>query len=366
MIKLVDVLATPKILYQVSLSTLSDIVAEARYMDMLPQLESVCKGAGAWETLPQPFTQQIETSRCSFTNQKLHLEFEAATFESLFNPIGIQWIYLKGAAYQLAGFDEFDGRLMGDIDILVSESDLPVVEKLLSSQGWIQTPHDDYDEQFYRDWSQEIPPLRHIERQSELDLHFNILPKTLKESPNTDLLFSQTVSLSIGNVTGAYVLTPSAMVIHSAIHLFYESEYRKGLRDLHDLYLLFGRFGKQPHFWEDLLQLQNKLGSGRPVYYALRYCQELFNLSVPEDVKSYYNQFKPNTFKLIISDFAFKRVFSSMYPPHRRPGHDIAEFALYLRGHFKRMPVYLLIPHLFRKTLKKITESDDDKDRLTV
>jgi len=105
-------------------------------------------------------------------------------------------VYLKGSAYHLAGFSEFSGRLMSDIDILVSEATLPKVEKALKETGWLSTHLNDYDQKFYRQWSQEIPPMRHLKRRTELDLHFNILPKTLKESPTPSLLRSQAVDIS--------------------------------------------------------------------------------------------------------------------------------------------------------------------------
>lgn len=356
MTKLIDVLANPQIILTLSLEDLSFIIAEARYFNMLAQLECICQLNGLWQDLPLAAKRHIKAANRTFINQKIHLQHEAELFKTLFSAIQIEWIYLKGSAYHLANFEEFQGRLMADIDILVAEEQLPIVEVRLKEQGWLPTKLSDYDQHFYRQWSQEIPPLRHIKRQTELDIHFNILPKTLKESPNQHFLLEQTVYLSPMrneslNKSKAKILTPPAMIIHAAIHLFYESEYHKGLRDLYDLYLLFNKFSTDPSFWNQLEQLQSKFDDGRSTFYALRYCHELLGLAVPENILSFYQKYKPNNLSLLISDFIFRRAFCYSYPAHKRPAQKLTEIILYCRGHMKRMPLYLLIPHLGKKLL---------------
>lgn len=360
MIKLVDVLKKPELLATLSPNALSNIVAESRYFNMLAQLRVEVDGLVQCETLPEKLHNHIRAAYYAFENQQLHLKFEAEEFEAIFSELNIQWVYLKGGAYLLAEFEEFNGRLMSDIDILVPESAIPDVEHLLLSHGWIHTHVSDYDEKYYREWSQEIPPMRHIERQTELDLHFNILPKTLKEAPDTNHLMREITSLRYS--TNGYILNPAAMVIHSAVHLFYESDYIKGLRDLYDLHLLLTRFSKQEGFWSDLVALQETLTHGRPVFYALRYCELLFDHQVPKYVTDFYAQYEPSSIKLKVADFAFIRVFAHMYPPNRLRGHKMAQALLYLRGHIKRMPLYLLIPHLVRKTVYNLFHKDDPLD----
>lgn len=241
--RLADVLIEPSKLTKIPLSSVSEVISEARYHSMLSQLSYICKQRDCWDELPQKLKEHLTASEHAYVNQKAQLQFEAEEFSCLLSPLGINWVYLKGSAYHLADMSEFRGRMMADIDILVSEQDLPLVESTLASNGWVQSHVNDYDDKFYREWSQEIPPLHHFERRTELDLHFNILPKTIQQSPNSEVLVENSLTLEPGSQKekGARILSPEAMAIHSSVHLFYESEFHKGFRDLYDLYLQIGR-----------------------------------------------------------------------------------------------------------------------------
>ncbi|MFV0448565.1 MAG: nucleotidyltransferase family protein [Vibrio sp.] len=347
---LTKVLSNPQSISSLSATEQSKLIAEARYFNMLAQLKPLFEQSGQWQVLPPEVKQHITAAHRVFNHQQTRLGHENRHFQQTFCSLNIEWIYLKGVAYHLANFPEFQGRLMNDIDILVREHSLPEVENALRKQGWLPTHLNDYDQKFYRQWSQEIPPMRHLNRQTTLDLHFNILPKTIKESPSATLLLSQTVKIANEDGTGK-MLNPAAMVIHSAIHLFYESDFSKGTRDLYDLLLLMTKFSTQPDFWDQLMSLQNRIGNGRSVFYALRYCQLVFQLPVPEQVQKFYQQYQPSKFKTMLADFAFIRIFIYAFPENRLIGHQIAVWTLYLRGHLKRMPLRLLVPHLMRKSL---------------
>ncbi|MGJ7093708.1 nucleotidyltransferase domain-containing protein [Vibrio hannami] len=356
-----DILSEPKLITTISAPALSKIIAEARYHNMLAQLKHLCIREAIWDQLPLKAREHLEAAELKYVNQRQCLENESQEFYLHLNSLNISWVYLKGAAYHLSNIDDFRGRLMGDIDILVSEGDLPKVESKLSTKGWIQAHVNNHDEKFYREWSQEIPPLRHIERRTELDLHFNILPKTLRQSPSPEVLMQHTVNIS-NQGTGPKVFSPPAMVIHSAIHLFYESEYSKGLRDLFDLYILFSSNASDEGFWRQLIEIQDQMGNADSVYLAIRYCHLVFNFLPPAFVIEYYNKSRPDKLTQQVLDFAYIRVFSFSYPENRKFGHDIAELFLYWRGHFKRMPIYLLIPHLTNKVLTRFNSNKKEEE----
>lgn len=374
--RLIDVLKAPHSLTSLSTEALSEIIAEARYYDMLAQLKYTCIKADIFDALPEPFKCHTNVGCYPSDNLTLRLEHEAEIIETVLGPLNINWIYLKGAAYHLAKFEEFKGRLMGDIDILVDEKHIPIVEIAFKKNGWMQKKITDYDEKFYREWSQEIPPMVHRQRLSELDIHFNILPKTLAASPDPLILMEQTISLNNENELkenshieedmGAKILSSQAMVVHSAVHLFYESEFDKGVRNLFDLYLLFQKFAKNDHFWDDLINLQNKMGNGDSVFYALRYCRLFLELDVPKRVVDFYDNYQPDPIKLKLADFAFRRIFCNNFPPNHLTGHRIAEIMLYMRGHMKRMPMRLLVPHFINKTVKTYFVKDKDEEDATL
>ncbi|MGR5237697.1 nucleotidyltransferase family protein [Vibrio alfacsensis] len=351
MSKLVDVLVQPEKLTKLAPAALSKIVAEARYFNMLGQLKYHCQVHGLWSALPNKFCQQLNSATLFYDNQRRKLAIETNEISRALAPLNISWIYLKGSAYNLNNMSNFSGRMMSDIDVLVQEEDLPQVEAALKSHGWMPAPVNSYDEKFYRSWSQEIPPLRHIYRQVELDVHFNILPKTLKESINNKHLFEQ--SLPFSDDPNQKVLTPHAMLAHSAIHLFYESEYTKGLRDLYDITLLINHYSAEVSFWDNLIELHNSIGNESSLYLALRYSNKIYRTQIPTKVVEHYAQFKPNLLYLSVLDFCFLNIFTRTFPPHRKTGYGFAETVLYLRGHLKRMPLRLLVPHLSKKYFDK-------------
>ena len=50
-------------------------------------------------------------------------------------------------------------------------AELEAVEKRLNQKGWRTKPLSPYDDHYYRRWTHELPPLAHVERQVEIDLH---------------------------------------------------------------------------------------------------------------------------------------------------------------------------------------------------
>lgn len=355
--KLHKLLSQPEHSQHLSLSDWASLLSEARYMGMLAQLKTVLNKSATWQLLPLKVRETIESDFCIYRNQHRLLTQESQRLSAQLAELDVQHAYLKGSAYQLLELGGFEGRLMSDIDILVSREQLPVVEKALLKQGWIFTKSNDYDDRFYREWSHEIPPLRHIERGVELDVHFNILPIILKRSPSPKLLLSKLSPLN--RQPSAHTLTPAALLFHSIVHLFYESEYDKGLRDLHDIKMLMEHFGSS-EFWRDLIELEQEVGNGDSIYWALRFSRELFGYSPPTEVLAHFKKKAPNKLIELALGWSFKQVFCNNYPPNRLKMHFLAEKLLYWRGHLKRMPLYRLIPHLVNKSWRRVVENEKE------
>ncbi|MBW8191650.1 nucleotidyltransferase family protein [Neiella marina] len=354
--RLFQLLSSPDKSLNLSLFKWSTLLAEARYMSMLGQLKPLLVKAHVWHKLPLKVQQTIESDFCVYANQRRLLSQESERLSSLLKGLNVDHVYLKGAAYQLAGYPEFDGRLMADIDLLVSRDSLPKVEAELLKSGWIFTKTNDYDEKFYREWSHEIPPLRHIERGTELDVHFNIMPVILKNSPSPALLQSKITPLP--QLPSAYMLEPSALAFHSIIHLFFESEYNKGIRDLNDIYMLTKHFDGVD-FWQGLIALEGEMGNGDCIYWALYFLRKIYSLSPPTYVLEHFDKCAPNKALAAILGWSFTQVFYQQYPPYRSKLHLVAAAILYWRGHLKRMPLYKLIPHLFVKGWRQFINKEE-------
>jgi len=206
----------------------------------------------------------------------------------------------------------------------------------------------------------EIPPLIHRTRQTILDVHHNILPLTANLKPQADTLWEYAVRIE--GYDDLYRLSETDLILHSATHLFQDSEYDRGLRDLFDIARLICQFQEQPDFWQSLCYRADELDLVPPLAYALRYVNEIFDVEVPLLPTLYAHKKYPSCRKFKWMD---KWFLKALQPHHLLHSSDeFANWLLYLRGHYLRMPAHLLIPHLLYKgtVAKWKTSSDIDTE----
>ncbi|HQA68885.1 MAG TPA: nucleotidyltransferase family protein, partial [Aggregatilineales bacterium] len=82
------------------------------------------------------------------------------------------------------------------IDILVPRHAIETVEVYLTHAGWLGAHTNPYDERYYREWMHEIPPLRHRERGTEIDIHHRLLPRTSRLDSDPAPLFAAARALA--------------------------------------------------------------------------------------------------------------------------------------------------------------------------
>jgi hypothetical protein len=257
-------------------------------------------------------------------------------------------VLLKGAAYIAGNLAPAPGRLLSDIDIMVPAGQLQDAERELVKHGWMPTKFDAYDQRYYRQWMHELPPLRHLGRGTNLDVHHTILPPTAALKPDVNKLWATVVALP--TYDGVFVLSPVDMVLHSATHLFHDGELENGLRDLVDMDSLIRGFGTDGGFPDLLVQRAIELGLTRPLYYALRYCKKLLGTPFPERASKFAEQHgSPSQLLIRLMDSLIMRSICAVFGSKTPPLTHFAKFAMYVRSHYLRMPFYLLIPHLIRK-----------------
>ena len=71
----------------------------------------------------------------------------------------------------------------------------------------------------------ELPPMRHMVRQTVIDVHHAILPETARLKPDSAKL--RAAALPLGGRKGLLVFSPADMVLHSATHLSFMTENSK-------------------------------------------------------------------------------------------------------------------------------------------
>jgi hypothetical protein len=297
--------------------------------------------------IPAQAREQLAWTDAQSARHRQAVDWEVRCIGQALAATGVPVILLKGAAYAAAGLPPARGRMFTDVDILVPKERLEDVESALMQHGWIGTHHDAYDQRYYREWMHELPPMQHSKRAAYIDVHHAILPATAAAHPDPAKLRAAAVPLA-GQARLA-VLAPVDMVLHSAVHLFYDGEYDHGLRDLADIHRLLNHFGAIPGFWEALAPRARELEVARPLFYALRYSGALLATPIPAATLAAAAFGRPNALLLRLMDGLFLR---ALLPDHASCDTALtgaARFCLYIRANWLRMPPLMLARHLFHK-----------------
>lgn len=338
-------LSTPNQVGNLTLVEWDLLIRQARSGNLLARLWHVFHTSGVLVDVPAPPLRHLEWAKTVADRlcQAVHLEVRFIQ-----QALGGQpFILLKGAAYVSAGLPPADGRLFSDIDILVSKTKIDMAESDLKLHGWIATHHDPYDQRYYRQWMHEVPPLQNVKRGTVVDLHHAILPLTMAVHPDPDKLRAS--ALPVPGAPGLHVLAPIDMILHSAAHLFYESESLQGLRDLCDLDSLLRHFGTVPGIWERMVDRAVELELTRVLFYALRYTQKYLLTPIPDAVVAAAEAGRPSAAVLYVMDGIYRRMLLPAHFSCTDHFSGVARKALYLRGTWLRMPPWLLMRHLFHK-----------------
>lgn len=330
------------------------IVRVAREVSILPRLAAMSSDFSNLETLPRYVLNHFQAARCSSELLKQHVYFEAEGLVKLINSVSDEPpIFLKGAAYLLAKYKVGEGRVFSDIDILVLKELVDSVENKLLVYGWIHDEIDDYEQMYYRKWAHEIPPLMHCTRGTQLDVHHNLVPIISGKAPDIELFKNHLVSICNGQ---AKTLAPYAMVLHSAVHLFYQEEYHHGFRDLSDLHLMFCEFGESEGFWEELFLLAHRTNFTTELGLACRYTNLFFDSPIPDNWLLKSEGFLPSRVTMVFFDWIFYRVLQPQHPLCKVPHIGLANLIAMIRGHWIKMPLPILIQHVSTKAYKAIGE----------
>jgi len=345
---LLDTLRDPSRALAFSTAEWETWLAFGRRTRLTAHFANVMETHGLIHHIPARVWNHLEAGRIFADYRNRLIRWEMNRIEWVTRHTDIEIILLKGGAYLLLDLPHAKGRLPADLDLLVTRGQLDTMEEILREGGWKTTKLDDYDQRYYREWMHEIPPLRHPERRIEVDVHHALLPLTARLHADPERLWS--MSKAVGN-SRFKVLAPEDMTLHAVVHLFYDSDFDHRLRDLVDIDALIRHYSAQDAgFTERVREHAEVLGLQRPWEYALHFCHSM--LGTPTfPLRSL--QAKGSTVALTMMEYLVPRVLlpDSVGRPSRI--NALARWLLYVRSHYLRMPLRLLIPHLLRKALKK-------------
>lgn len=315
------------------------ILEQGQQQLLLGQLASLLRERDLFERIPDAVRRHFDLALLTAKRRVEVALWEIELIRSAI-PAGIPIILLKGVAYSAARDFHAVGRLFTDLDLLVSHDSLDAVERCLFSQGWISGPIDAYDQQYYREWMHEIPPMKHVRRQSVIDLHHAIVPVVSHYSFATEWLFQDAVEVA----PNLFVLSPTDRIIHCAIHALIEGDPSKLLRELYDLSALLEQHAGQSSDRVGILERSRQLG-----------LEEL--VAPPIHAAEYVFGAKPELPDGRVARWMVQVALGGQDDSSVRG--RVARLGLLVRSHRIKMPIGMLILHLFRKALKAKGSSDN-------
>ena len=349
-------LRTPALVLKWQLQEWERVIRLARRLRLLARLADGVSTCGLIEQVPpQPRRHLLAELRLSHW-RSASLTWTLRQVSAAIQPASYPCVLLKGAAYMAQGLPIAGGRLPSDLDILVPRSALPIAQDLLAAAGWRTVDMDEHDRLYYEEWSHEVPPMRHPRLGLELDLHHNILPPVGGNPIDAAALLGR---LQPSKWQPWQVLHPVDQVLHCAAHLFLDSELRDRLRDLVDLDGLFRHFGADVHLWPSLVERAGELGLAEPLALACHFCVRWLDMPVPDATQLAVKKLGPGWVRRAWLLPVFDHVLTPTAPDDA-PGciADAAALVLLARYHRHRLPLNLLVPHLWHK-IRAGGRSDD-------
>ncbi len=344
---LLAVLRAPEALAGLAARDWYPLLIAARRTGLIGTLAARAEATGLLDRLIPSARDALIAGRRGADQYETMLRWETSRVRRALMDCGAPAVLLKGAAYELLGLPSSRGRLTGDIDILVERPALDAVEASLRAHGWESAALDAYDQRYYRLYMHELPPLQHRSRGTVVDVHHTIAPPTSRIAIAGDRLWP---GVRPTGVSGLFTLAPADLTLHAIIHLFHEGNIGAGLRDLVDIDGLLRHFGAEPGFWDALLARAGEFGAGRVLFYGLRYPGMLLGTPIPDPVRAAAARWAPRRPLLAVMDGLVVRALLS----HRgRAGARLADWLLYVRSHWRRMPPLLLARHLLRKLVAR-------------
>lgn len=342
---LYTLLVNPKLGLTLSLHEWQNVIFVLREAKLLGSLYHTAKQASCYDDYPDYAQKHLFSAQIYAQRQAQQITFESLEIRALLEQVGVTAVFLKGAGYTLRNSLNGRGRVCSDIDILVTKENLPKAERHLKSNRWQSEQLNDYDEKYYRQWAHEIPPLFQINRATVLDMHHNVYLPISGRSPDIDLFLDSRDKTE----SGCFVLNPRLSLLHSIIHLFTNEDSSSWMRDLFDIYLLAKEFNDD-NLWEDIIELGNKTNFQFEVYCCLKALEYYSLMTLDRTSKKFIEGFEVTKRQSWILENAILPAFCPEHSLLMTNKISRAKNLVYLRGHWIKMPLGVLIKHFTFKS----------------
>ncbi len=349
--QLFNILLQPELALSFDNLTLSNLIHVLRAQRLLAIFTQQALEQNIVDKFESKAKGHLLSSLVVVQRQNQQVEAEASIINHVLEDVAEHVVFLKGAAYSLAGYNFSKTRAFSDIDILVDRESIEKCEKALTEDGWIMQEISSYDDRYYRQWAHEIPPMQHATRGTFIDVHHNLIPIVSGDAPDVKLLAEYITTLD----SGLSVFTPEAQFVHSAVHLLRNEDYQCSTRDLFDLYFMIKQ--NDPNFALRCFKVGEKIGFDYETALILKILDSNFDVELG-DYRSFTPNLKKSPLRWRFDVWLMTRV---LRPYHSKiKGHKIHAFYLFiamLRGHAIKMPVWLLTYHMVVKSCRRLIEA---------
>lgn len=355
--------ARPSTAPERSLRDWQAVLGASRRSRVLAHLSLRLAQAGVEGAIDRRVLGHIRSVRYVVRHQRQMIRWELHELAHALRAVPGPIVLLKGAAYIAGELPLATARLAADVDVLAVRRHLPEIEQGLRNHGWRAAELVDYDERYYREWSHEIPPLTHPERQLEVDVHHAITPAMRGAGIDTEKLIEKSVAVEFDGCRRFRVLQPVDQLIHCALHTFKDSDLALRLRESMDFDLLYRHYAERdPELPDRLVARAIELEQPRSVWWSIHFARRWLGSPIPERTLAELPSPAAATVRAMtwLCDRA-------MLPGARmeRSGLDrIAAMVLLVRYHHHRLPLAKLLPHLLEKSKRRLLQPKEAPDAL--
>lgn len=320
-------------------------IQEARQNALLGTCYFIAQQQNVWELLPPQVQAHLISGYHYAEKQKITLLHEMLELEKVFADSDIRALMVKGTAYRLAGYQFAKGRVFSDIDLLIPQHQFTHALRLLNDAGYLELALSAYDRRYYLRWSHQNPPLTHYIRGANIDLHHHIFPVASHE----DILVEPMIKTALPLTDSAFAVpSPAYLFMHAAVHLFYQDETHKLVKDLCDLYLMYVEVSQREPI-QLLIDAAQQSNAQAAVLYALQTLHRIFGIRLPEEVTQlapYASSYRQWQMQFLLTHLL------NQHSVWHKPAHAM----WFVRGHLLKMGPLTLLYHSVAKTLEQLKE----------
>jgi hypothetical protein len=211
--------------------------------------------------------------QCSGRNMQLY--HELGKLLGMLQHDNISVIALKGAHLATAVYRNIALRPMGDIDLLVKQTDLLRVHEILVEQGYIASKEE-------IGLAQDHLPAYRKKGSVTVEIHFHIVGPPFSLRVDVEKLW---VRAQMSSIQGIEVLTfcPEDLLLHLCMHASFHHAFDNGIGPLFDISHTIEHYAEELE-WEQLLDRSREWGVSKCVYVSLFLAKRFAGACIPGQI----------------------------------------------------------------------------------